>query len=226
MAIAHVLSHRAMAHELGLLGEWLERNNFFVSRSYREDDWSLTQALDSDLLIILGSPNSVAEGYEHESSSREVELVKARIEQNKPLFGICFGAQIIGRAIGGKVKRHTTRNRSFKKVDALSPAISAGPWGFSHEDRVEASSIQSIPGVEVMATYEDAAVVFTQGCINAIQFHPEVDGPGYARMLQSVNVEEAVWGPVSEAMQNDDAQLRERTFALFDHLYQRSLSLI
>ena len=59
MPRAVVLSHHDIAHELGHLGPWLDRRGFLVERVYRGEAQSIP---DADLLIVMGSPTSVATG--------------------------------------------------------------------------------------------------------------------------------------------------------------------
>lgn len=71
MSSAVVLSHRNVAHELGHLEPWFERNGFRVRRIFRGDMRALP---DADLLVVLGSPKSVATGYCEPAS--DVEIAK------------------------------------------------------------------------------------------------------------------------------------------------------
>lgn len=216
MPVATVLSHKVIAADLGLLKQWLDENNFEIKRYFREDDWNPADLLAGDLLVILGSTNSVASGFEHESAQKEIDLVKARIEQNKKLFGICYGAQVIAKAVGGEVERARTVNRSYQNLSMAKSEISDGPWGFSHEDRIDPASLAAIPGVEILGEHGDATSAFTYSCAVAVQFHPEVDGAGYANMLSGVGVKEETFSPISNEMVSDDKNLRDRTNSLFN----------
>ena len=72
MPTAVVLSHRAVAHELGPLGDWLEARGFDVDRLHREDEPELPDA--ADLLVVLGSPGTGA-------TTALVEAVAARLAE-------------------------------------------------------------------------------------------------------------------------------------------------
>lgn len=59
-------------------------------------------AYDPDLVIVLGGPMGVYEDEKYPWILDELKFVTERIECEKPLMGICFGAQIIARALGAK----------------------------------------------------------------------------------------------------------------------------
>ena len=72
MPSAIVLSHQNVAHELSHLEPWLDRHGFQIRRIYREDRPVLDEA---DLLVVLGSPNSVASGYCEPPADAEITAV-------------------------------------------------------------------------------------------------------------------------------------------------------
>lgn len=213
-----ILSHESVAAELSLLGQWADLRGHTVERFFREQAWDSQDLLAADLIIILGSPNSVSTGYEHPTSAREIELVKSRFETDKPFFGICYGSQVMARALGGEVERREVKNIGFKQIDIHSPDFNEGGWALWHEDFIIPESINSIPGVEILGTDAQAAIAFRKGNAWAVQFHPEVDGDALGRMVETIGVPPEKWGPVADAMKADGTGLRERAFALFDRV--------
>lgn len=59
-------------------------------------------AYDPDLVIDLGGPMGVYEDEKYPWIEHELKFITERIECEKPLMGICFGAQMIARALGAK----------------------------------------------------------------------------------------------------------------------------
>ena len=57
---------------------------------------------DPDLVVVLGGPMSVHDTDRNPWIHAEEQFVKERIASEKPLMGICFGAQMIARALGAK----------------------------------------------------------------------------------------------------------------------------
>jgi GMP synthase (glutamine-hydrolysing) len=56
-----------------------------------------------DLVIVLGGPIGVYERDAYPFIGEEIAAVGARIESNKPILGICLGAQIMAAALGARV---------------------------------------------------------------------------------------------------------------------------
>ena len=78
---AVVLSHDWIAHELGHLEPWLDSRGIAVTRVYREHGLDLP---DADLLIVMGSPGSVATGYRGPSAARVFALVAEWVGRGRP----------------------------------------------------------------------------------------------------------------------------------------------
>jgi glutamine amidotransferase PdxT len=214
-----ILSHEEVGAELAVLGEWADARGHEVSRYYREQEWDAKELHAADLVIILGSLNSVSTGYEHPSSPKEIELVKTRIESDQPYFGICYGSQIMARALGGEVNRRDEKNTGFKKMTSSTPAVHEGSWMFWHEDFIDPESIRSVPGVEILATSFDAAIAFKKGKAWAVQFHPETHSESLGRMVERIGAPTEKWAPAIAAMKEDEVKLRDRAFALFDQVF-------
>lgn len=128
-------------------------------------------------VIVSGSPFSVKE-----ENALQIELDK--IVGQKPVLGICYGAQYIANYYGGNVMRSKKReygkanlNRILKKDTFLNGISSNSQVWMSHGD-----TIKEIPnGFDLLASTESidvAAFKASEGTFDApvycIQFHPEV----------------------------------------------------
>ena len=128
-------------------------------------------------IILSGSPFSVMD-----DNALRMDLDK--IIGQKPILGICYGAQYIAHHYGGRVQRSKKREygkahlNTIAKKDALLKGVPLGSqvW-MSHGD-----SIEQIPAqFEVLAGTESVAIAAYKSHngqfgapIYAIQFHPEV----------------------------------------------------
>ncbi len=59
--------------------------------------------LSPDLVILMGGPMGVYEGFRHSWIPHEIERVAERLEHGLPTLGVCFGAQLIAAALGADV---------------------------------------------------------------------------------------------------------------------------
>ncbi|MBI4733365.1 MAG: type 1 glutamine amidotransferase [Rubrobacteridae bacterium] len=108
----------------------------------------------------------------------EVALIRQAVSLKLPIFGICFGHQLIGKAFGGKVVRHE-RKVGFAHIVKVadSPIFDGLPerWRSPvyHQDRLEI-----VPeGLKLIATSDYCAVQAMSHRylpIYSTQFHPEI----------------------------------------------------
>jgi len=108
----------------------------------------------------------------------EIELIRQAAKQKIPIFGICFGHQLIAKAFGSEVVRHELKVgfADIGKVEedaVLSGLPSRWRSPVYHRDRVE-----SLPeGFKLIATsnYCSAqAMRHRELPIWSVQFHPEI----------------------------------------------------
>lgn len=124
-------------------------------------------------VIFTGGPNSV---YVENAPTIEKEI----FDLNIPILGICYGAQIMALANGGKVER--AKEREYGKIlldiikhDAVFKGIDSGQYCWmSHND-----FITGLPeGFEITASTKScpvAAMRNEEKKLYAVQFHAEVE---------------------------------------------------
>ena len=113
------------------------------------------------------------------SMDREVEEIKALFKANVPVFGICFGHQLIGRAFGGKTFKlvfgHRGGNQPVKEVSGRRVEITSHNHGF-------AVSADTLPA-EIEVTHINLNDQCVEGMrhrtlpVISVQYHPEA-APG------------------------------------------------
>jgi GMP synthase (glutamine-hydrolysing) len=130
-------------------------------------------ALDSFIGVILsGSPCSVLD--------EEAPDVALEVFGNLPLLGVCYGAQLLAKKMGGKVAKSAHReygranlNQVKDVIDLLSQVNVGSTVWMSHGD-----TIVELPEVfEQIASTENipvAAFKWKDRPVYGIQFHPEV----------------------------------------------------
>jgi GMP synthase-like glutamine amidotransferase len=209
---AIVLSHRGVADELGHIGEWLSDSGMSIDRVYREDD---SRIPDGDLLVVLGSPNSVASGHCLPPAQAEIEAVRAWVAADRPYVGVCFGAQVLARAFGGSVSRMERTYRDYIDFETAqgAPSVLEGRWAVWHEDAITAPS-----EAEVLARLPHADTVFRIGRAWGLQPHVEFDATIVRNLGDVVGIPEDQWLPLHRALSDDDAGHASRSRALLDHI--------
>jgi GMP synthase-like glutamine amidotransferase len=156
-----------------------------------------------DHIVVLGAVWSV---YEERISSwigEELDWLRAADAAGIPVLGICFGAQALAAAFGGKVEHAGRSEVGWTTIETLDPdLIEAGPWMEFHHDRCLLP-----PEARPLARNELCVQAFSIGPHLGVQFHPEVDGAQLSRWLADGGKAEAV-----EAGQDPD-QLMAQTEA-------------
>jgi GMP synthase (glutamine-hydrolysing) len=75
---------------------------------------------DCDLLIALGAPIGVYETDVYPFLIDEIEAIRMRLEAQRPILGVCLGAQLMAAALGAKVAPGPGKEIGYAPV-ALTP---------------------------------------------------------------------------------------------------------
>jgi GMP synthase (glutamine-hydrolysing) len=117
--------------------------------------------------------------------TRQIELVRAALKTGTPLFGSCWGLQVITVAAGGSVRKNPKgRELGFGRRIRLTEAgrkhpMYAGKLDVFNAPTVHLDEVESLaPGTTVLATNEvsdvQSAEIRTNGSTAwAVQYHPE-----------------------------------------------------
>jgi GMP synthase (glutamine-hydrolysing) len=134
---------------------------------------------DADGFIMTGSSSSVTERAPW--MLRAEDLLRQIVAARVPLFGICFGHQMIAQALGGEVKKNPFGREigTVRVTRAMDDPLFMGlPRAFDvHATHVDAVT-RPPPGALVLArTALDPVAAFAIGdLVRGVQFHPEFDG--------------------------------------------------
>jgi GMP synthase-like glutamine amidotransferase len=128
--------------------------------------------LEYDLLVPMGAPYGA---YEDDRIGNwllpELEKLKAAHNAGVPILGICFGGQLMARALGGSVAKAPKAELGWFEIESNDKSlIPTGPWFEYHWDRW-----QTPKGATEIAKTEIANQAFVMGRTLALQFHPEID---------------------------------------------------
>ena len=171
-------------------------------------------------VLVSGSHSSA---YDPEPWIRDIEaLVRDTVDSEVPLLGVCFGAQVIATALGGRVAKNPrgpelgTVRIELNSEGRRDPLFEGLPSAFnaqaSHNDYIEI-----LPdGAELLASNAHTEVqAYRVGPkAHAVQFHPEI----YVEMMRDIiryGVQcEDVTAEEGEALENRLAPTPEATSLL------------
>ncbi len=153
----------------GLVGARLADVGFTFERNEREYPREWKSLAGVDMLLLLGSEWSVYWESNAKEVAAEVDLVGTAIRRGVPIFGICFGAQLISRALGGKVMRSQTPEVGWHQVSSTAqPDVLAGTWLQWHYD------VFTVPAqLRAVAVNDVGPQAMLGKRLFATQFHPE-----------------------------------------------------
>ena len=175
--IALVIRHVAF-EDLGVLAPLLTERGYIARYLQAGVDSLDAEALvAADLVVILGGPIGVYETDRYPFLAAEQQAIAARIGQDKPTLGICLGAQMCARQLGGKVFKHPSGHAEIgyypiRPTQAGRAVVETWPECVYQWHR---EGFDVPPGAELLAegdTFEVQAI--RCGRAFALQFHPDV----------------------------------------------------
>jgi GMP synthase (glutamine-hydrolysing) len=150
--------------------------------------------------------------------TRQIELVRAIFETGTPIFGSCWGIQIITAAAGGSVRKNPKgREIGFGRGIRLTEAgrkhpMYAGKLDVFNAPTVHLDEVEAVaPGTTVLATNAvsevQSAEIRTNGSVAwAVQYHPEYPLREVAAIVRRIGAR-----LIEEGFFADEADIR--TFA-------------
>lgn len=137
----------------------------------------------SDLVLLLGSDKSAHEERWTDSVTAEIRLIRSALAAGTPVMGICYGVQVLARALGGTSWRADRPELGWQRVDTTDPVLCPeGPWGQMHSDVFSPGPTSRVIGTSWRGPQ---CIVDDEWGARAIgwQFHPEVTPTTYERWI-------------------------------------------
>ncbi len=153
----------------GVFGEWLDERGIA-----RDEMFSDRAPLPADpagfgWVCTLGSDDTPCQPDTPEWVSAEIEFLRACVDADVPVLGLCFGGQALAAALGGDVVASEPPEVGWIEVATEDPSlVPEGPWLTFHYFIFEPP-----PGSEILAVSPAGPAAFRIGSHLGVQFHPE-----------------------------------------------------
>ncbi len=157
----------------GFIGEAFEAHGAELDVHMFPKEGPLPALGGVDHIIVLGAIWSVYDDSPDRAWIADLlTWLREADEAGVPVLGICFGAQAVAAAFGGRVEPAPRKEIGWSLIDSLDPGlIPPGPWLEFHGDRCVPP-----PQARLLARNEVGVQAFSVGRHLAVQFHPEADG--------------------------------------------------
>ena len=186
----HYLQHVPF-EDIAHIGVWAHDKNHSVSGTELFSGQPLPETSDFDFLVVMGGPMGVHDTREYEWMVREKRFIEQALNAQKPVLGICLGAQLIADVCGAKVHKNGYKEigwHPLTRVDTAmpSPITNIVPDRFYafhwHGDTFE------IPEGAVHFAQNDGCAnqaFFLPPCTLGLQFHLESTGESIDKLIQN-----------------------------------------
>ena len=142
-------------------------------------------------LVVLGGPMSVNDTKKHPHLTTELRVIEEAMERDFPILGVCLGAQLIARALGGRVQRNREKEIGWYDVSRTRNACEDPVLGhFKDSEKLfqwHGDTFELPRGAVHLATSPACSnQAFRIGeKVYGFQFHLEVDEPMIERWLKT-----------------------------------------
>lgn len=153
----------------GVVSEWLAERRCSEEVYRVEGDGRTLNPRAYDLIVSLGSE---AAAYDDAVPwvAGQAAMLREAVEADVPVLGICFGSQLLARALGGEAMRARRSEIGWVPIRSEAPALIAeGPWLEWHYDTFTVP-----PGAKLLADSPAGPQAYSIGRSLGVQFHPEV----------------------------------------------------
>jgi GMP synthase (glutamine-hydrolysing) len=153
----------------GLLSEWLHQRAAEVDLLRIDLDDRVPDPRHYQLIVSLGSEFAAFDDS-IPFIQRERQLLGQAAAHHVPVLGLCFGGQLMARALGGQSFRAERAEIGWLPVRTYDPELIAeGPWFQWHFD-----TFSLPPGARLLAETDVGPQAYLIGRSLGLQFHPEV----------------------------------------------------
>ncbi len=205
--------------DLGSLGRTLSRHGFDTRCiDAGSAEFEALDPLQPDIVAVMGGPFGANDEATHPFIIDELELIARRTAAGRATLGVCLGAQLMARALGGRVYEGTELELGWAAVSLTeagrSSCLSALGEAGTNVLHWHGDTFDLPPRATLLAStkrYRNQA--YSAGDVAlAMQFHPEVEAASMPRWLAHPRI--AAWlAGLDAAGQRPDGFLPEQLHA-------------
>jgi GMP synthase-like glutamine amidotransferase len=173
-----------------------------------------------DLIVPLGSSEAA---YDDQVVwlADELTFLRQAIALDVPVFGVCFGAQALARALGGSVRPAEQPEVGWFTIDSTDEGgIAPGPWLEWHYD-----TLTPPEGAQILARSPAGIQAYQHDRAFGVQFHPEVSPDILASWIAGSTLQLEELGVDAEGFQRETerraTQARAAAHVLFAQVLGR-----
>jgi len=224
----HYLQHVPF-EGLGSIEAWAARNNHTVgvTRLYKGET---APALDSfHFLVVMGGPMNIYEHERHPWLVSEKDFIGRAIESDKPVLGVCLGAQLIADVLGAKVHAGAHKEIGWFPI-TLTPEAEeqglAGVFGKTLTVMHWHGDTFTIPEGAVRLAQSEACPnqgFVWQERVMGLQFHLETTRESLRALIEN-SMDELVEAPYIQTP--DEMLAQDRPFARINQVMDRVLDYL
>ena len=177
----------------GCIENWaVQHGHTLTATKFYESSYNLPDMEGIDVLIVMGGPMGVYDDHLFEWLTLEKEYIRAALQEDKKILGICLGAQLIAASAGAAVNTAShkeigwykiTPAKHLEKIPWLYETIKDEPIVFHwHGDRFQ------IPDSAENLAFSEAnsnQLFMLNDNVLGIQFHLEITEEGLREMIEN-----------------------------------------
>lgn len=178
---------------------------------------------DPEVVIISGSTSGIYE--DEEWIDALVEKTREYIEDDVPVLGLCFGHQVIAKAVGAEVIQMDSYEIGYRPVEFRDSEIFEGldsveyPFN-THQDKVVdmPEELESIAETDV----SNQAFQHREKPVYGVQFHPELTPPIKEKAIRTKDMPEEKKKRLMREVNDANFYRAKRTLKIFENFFRQA----
>ncbi len=171
--------------EAGFVGEHLEARGGTLTYLERSELPAFQSIDEPAMLLLLGSDLSAHDSNNARLVEAESQFALGALDAGVPVMAICYGAQLLARALGGTSYRAPAPELGWCMIDTEDESLSpSGPWAQLHRDVFVAPPTSALLATSPVGHQSFIDESRTARAI-AWQFHPEVTADRFIHWIDS-----------------------------------------